>query len=211
MGPKYLDDFRDINPFFEGIGLIPAFRYRSTFESTEKEGKDNSIIVVCGIRLLENLEVISWLKNQGEFKQIQFLFLIHPSMQPVDRKILIQEIAVSSNSVSHLSFLQSLLAYNRFVVSSSSSGLIALLRGKQIMRIPTLKCADINPLEDFQDFYYHAEFQDDVRKFLDINSNLDRTPNSRSRTQLYDLYFNQNINELKLEFQKISENSTRRQ
>lgn len=210
MGSKYLEDFRSKYPQFEDIGMVPAYRYRKTFENAMKVATDNWIGVVCGIRLVENLEIITWLKKHEKFSRVNFVFFIHPSMQPADRKILLEEMVGSSFSVSDTGFLQALNENSKFVVSSSSSGVIALFQNRQVLRIPTWKCADINPLEDFEDFYYHAENGDHVRKFLDLNSSLAGIPDTNFSPELIDSYFNYKINDLNLEISKISTKVTRR-
>jgi hypothetical protein len=116
----------------------------------------------------------------------------------------------SSFSVSATGFLQALNENSRFVISSSSSGVIALFQNRQVLRIPTLKCTDINPLEDFEDFYFHSENEDHVKKFLDLNSNLVGKPENKFSSELFDSYFNYKINDLNLEIKKISMSVTRR-
>ena len=203
-------EFKIKKPQYEGIGIGPAYRYRRTFESAVRVAMDNWIGVVCGIRLVENLEIITWLKKHEGFSRVNFLFLNHPSMQPADRKILLEEMVGSSFSVSDTGFLQALNENSRFVVSSSSSGVIALFQNRQVLRIPTWKCTDINPLEDFEGFYYHSENEDHVRKFLDLNSSLVGTPDTKFSPEFIDSYFNYKINDLNLEISKISTRVTRR-
>ncbi len=210
MGSKYLEDFRSQYPQFKETGLVPAYRYRRTFESVVKVAMDNWIGIVCGIRLIENLEIIAWLKKHGSSSRVHFLFFIHPSMQPADLKILLEKMFDSSFSVSATGFLQALNENSRFVISSSSSGVIALFQNRQVLRIPTLKCTDINPLEDFEDFYFHSENEDHVKKFLDLNSNLVGKPENKFSSELFDSYFNYKINDLNLEIKKISMSVTRR-
>ena len=109
-----------------------------------------------------------------------------------------------------MNFLESLQSYNRFIISSSSSGIIALLSGKQVMRVRTSKCADINPLEDFKDYYHHAEDDKSARDFFENHTNLDLTHNSKILKQLSNSYFNQDVNDFKRTIINLSQNFTRR-
>jgi hypothetical protein len=197
MGSKYKDDFTANYPGFRGVGLVPAYRYRTVFKNIGKVVGSDTIVVACGIRLIENLEIINWLKRNTKSIRGGILFLVHPSMQLVEKKILVKEIETNEHSVGDVNFLESLQSYNRFIISSSSSGIIALLSGKQVMRVPTSKCADINPLEDFKDYYHHAEDDKSARNFLENHANLYLTSNLRILKRLSNSYFNQEVNDFK--------------
>jgi hypothetical protein len=210
MGSKYKDDFTASYPGFRGVGLVPAFRYRTIFKNICSAVNADTIVVACGIRLIENLEIIDWLKRNTRSIRSSILFLVHPSMQLVEKINLIEEIEANKYSVGDVNFLESLQSYNRFIISSSSSGIIALLSGKQVMRVRTSKCADINPLEDFKDYYHHAEDDKSARDFFENHTNLDLTHNSKILKQLSNSYFNQDVNDFKRTIINLSQNFTRR-